>query len=92
VGTAHRALRTVGYSAWILSLVLALAAAALSAWTPLAPLGALLFATAVATLYVVVRQLHRTPIRGGLVTGLVLSMTTLLLTLLLVVGLLADSG
>jgi hypothetical protein len=92
VDTGRRILRIAGYSAWLLAAVLAIAAGALSAWTSLAPLGALLVATALATVYVIVQQLHRTPVRGGLVTGLVLSMTTLLLILLLVVGLLADSG
>ncbi len=88
----RRALRTAGYSAWIFSAVLAIAAAALALWTPFAGLGVLLFATALATLYVVVQQLHRTPVRGGLATSFVLSITTLLLILLLVVGLRADSG
>ncbi len=87
----RRALRTIGYSAWILAGVLAVAAAAVSAWTSLAALGALLFAAALATLYAVVKQLHRTPVRGGLLTGFVLSTTTLLLTVLLVVGLVTDS-
>ena len=42
--------RTAGYSAWLFSAVLAIAAGTLSLWTPLAGLGALLFATALATL------------------------------------------
>ena len=88
----RRGLRTIGYSAWLIAAVLAIAAGALALWTPLAALGALSFAAALATLYVVVQQLHRTPVRGGLVTAFALSMLTLLLTLLLVVGLLADSG
>ncbi len=92
VDIVRRALRTAGYWAWIFSAVLAIAAGTLSLWTSLATLGALLFATALATLYVAVEQLHRTPVRGGLVTSFVLSITTLLLTLLLVVGLRADSG
>src|SRR5438270_3355614 len=91
VDVVRRAVRTIGYSSWILSAVLAIAAAVLSMGTSLAPLGALSFAAALATLYVVVHQLHRTPVRGGLFTGLVLSMTTLLLTLLLVFAALGDS-
>ena len=88
----RRGLRTIGYSAWIFSAVLAIAAGALAVWTPVAVLGALLIAAALAMLYVLVQQLHRTPVRGGLLTGVALSITTLLLTVLLVVGLLADSA
>jgi small-conductance mechanosensitive channel len=92
VYVVHRAARNIGYSAWILlSAVLAIVAAVLSALTSFATLGALSFAAALATLYVVLGQLHRKPVRGGLLTGLVLSMTTLLLTLLLVLAALGDS-
>lgn len=91
----RRAVRTVGYSAWmLLSAVLVIVAAVLfvlAAWTSFATLGALSFAAALATLYVVLGHLHRKPVRGGLLTGLVLSMTTLLLTLLLVLAALDDS-
>jgi uncharacterized membrane protein YecN with MAPEG domain len=91
VDIVRRVLRTVGYSAWLFSAVLAFAAGALALWI-FAPLGVLLFAAALATLYVVVQQLYRTPVRGGLATCFVLSITTLLLTLLFVVGLRAASG
>jgi hypothetical protein len=91
----RRAVRTIGYSAWILlSAVLAIVACVLfvlAAWTSFATLGALSFAAALATFYVLLRQLHRKPVRGGLLTGLVLSITTLLLTLLLVLAALGDS-
>jgi hypothetical protein len=92
VDIVRSALRTAGYSAWIFSAVLAIAAATLALWTSFAGLGVLLFATALATLYVVLQQLRRTPVRGGLVTSFALSIATLLLTLLIVVGLRADSG
>ena len=92
VDIVRRALRPAGYSVWLFSVVLAFAAGALSLWTSLAPIGVLLFPTALATLDVVVQQMYRTPVRGGLATSFVLSITTLLLTLLLVVGLRAASG
>jgi small-conductance mechanosensitive channel len=92
VDVVRHAMRTIGYSAWILlSAVLAIVAAVLSALTSFVTLGALSFAAALATFYVVLGQLHRKPVRGGLLTGLVLSMTTLLLTLLLVLAALGDS-
>jgi drug/metabolite transporter (DMT)-like permease len=91
----RRAVRTIGYPAWVLlSAVLAIVAGvlfALSAWTSFATLGALAFAAALATFYVLLQQKHRKPVRGGLLTGLVLSITTLLLTLLLVLAALGDS-
>ena len=86
VDILRRALRTAGYAVWLFSVVLAFAAGALALWI-FPALGALLFAAALATLYVVVQQLYRTPVPGGLVTCFVLSITTLLLTLLLVVSL-----
>ncbi len=91
VDIVRRALRTAGYSAWLFSAVLALAAGALALWI-FPALGAVLFAAALATLYVLVQQLYRTPVPGGLVTCFVISIATLLLTLLLVASLRAASG
>ncbi len=87
----RRAVRTIAYAAWVsLSAVLAVLAGVLFTWTSFATLSAVSFAAALVTLYVLLQQWRRTPVYGGRLTGLVLTLTTLLLTLLLVLAALGD--